>query len=118
MTQCEQCQGELPPGRRQRFCSNQCGTTYHNANRSEPKQTDVETRPIDKKAMELIVSGYLPAPFNVDPHDSRPLWDIAGIALLLDRRPDQLVQLLVEAGPAHLPADRGVPSSWKALIEY
>lgn len=79
---------------------------------------DVETRPIDKQAMELILFGYLPAPFNVDPHDSRPLWDICGIAALLDQRPDALVELLIAAGPAHLPADRGVPSSWKALIEY
>ena len=117
MSQCEQCSAELPPTR-ERFCSNQCGWTYHNARRVEvAKVQDVETPPIHLEAQRLVVGGFLPAPFTVCPHDMRPLWDITGIALLLDRRPDQLVQLLVEAGPVHLAADRGVPSSWRSLIE-
>lgn len=118
MTQCEHCSADIPPGRRQRFCSSACGIAFHNASRNRgARVVDVEARPIDRQAMELIISGHLPAPFNVDPHDARPLWDICGIAALLDQRPDSLVELLIAAGPAHLPVDRGVPSSWQSLIE-
>lgn len=76
------------------------------------------TPTIHETAQKLIVSGYLPPPFSIDAHDCRPVWSFTELALLFDRRPDQLIDLLIETGPAHLPADRGVPSSWKALIEY
>ena len=68
-------------------------------------------------AQRLVVNGYLPLPFQVYVHDQRPLWDLVGIAQLFDRRPDELISLLIEAGPVHLAADRGVPSSWRSLIE-
>ena len=117
MGHCEQCSAELPPTR-ERFCSNQCGWTFHNARRGEvAKVTDVETRPIDRQAMELVVSGHLPPPFQVDAHDGRALWDFCGLAVLLDQRPDALVELLLANGPVHLHADRGIPSSWQSLIE-
>lgn len=77
---------------------------------------NIEATPIDRAAHRLIVEGFLPAPYQIDPHDQRPLWDFVGLAELLDQRPDELVQLLVESGPAHLPK-QGIPSSWRALIE-
>jgi hypothetical protein len=117
MGTCEHCNADIQPGRRQRFCSTACGTAFHNANRPEPKQTDIETPEIHKRAQELVVSGYLPLPFQIDAHDQRPLWDFYGLAALLDQRPDALVELLIQNGAVHLSGDRGVPSSWKALIE-
>ena len=117
MSQCEHCSAELPPGRRQRFCSNECGTAYHNSHRSEPRQVDAETPPIHQEAQRLIVTGHLPAPFTVCPHDMRPLWSFNEIAQLFDKRPDELISLLIQAGPVHLQADRGVPSSWRMMIE-
>ena len=118
MTQCQQCGAGLPLGRRQRFCSNQCGIAYHNANRNtEAKKMDVEAPPIHQEARQLIVSGHLPLPFSIDPHDGRPVWSFTELALLFDRRPDELVSLLIEAGPVHLAGDRGVPSSWRMLVE-
>ena len=77
---------------------------------------NIEATPIDRAAQRLIVEGYLPAPYQIDPHDQRPLWDINGISALFDRRPDELLELLLAIGPAHLPK-RDVPSSWRALIE-
>lgn len=76
---------------------------------------DAKTRPIDLTAHRLVVGGYLPEPFQIDPHDQRPLWDFTGLALLLDQRPHELVKLLLANGPAHLAADRGIPSSWAML---
>ena len=116
MSQCEQCSAELPPTR-ERFCSNQCGWTYHNARRVEvAKVQDVETPPIHLEAQRLIVTGHLPEAFSIDAHDSRPLWDYIGLCVLLNQRPDQLTQLLLSNGPAYQPG-AGIPSSWRALIE-
>ena len=80
-------------------------------------QADHPTPPIHQEARRLIVQGYLPLPFSIDPHDGRPVWSFTELALLFDRRPDELVSLLIQAGPVHLVGDRGVPSSWRALIE-
>ena len=77
---------------------------------------NVEIRAIDRAAQKLIVTGYLPPAFTIDPYDSRPLWDISGISALFDRRPDELLELLLANGPAHLPK-RDIPSSWRALVE-
>lgn len=77
---------------------------------------NVETRPVDRAAQRLIVTGHLPPPFSIDAHDGRPVWDIAGISALFDRRPDELLELLLANGPAHLPK-QGIPSSWRALVE-
>ena len=118
MSECEQCQGELPPGRRQRFCSNECGVAFHNAHRNtEAKKMDFETPPIHQEARQLIVSGHLPLPFSIDPHDGRPVWSFTELAVMFDRRPDELIDLLIQAGPVHLSGDRGIPSSWKMFIE-
>jgi len=80
-------------------------------------QADHPTPPIHLQAQKLVVTGHLPAPYIVSNFDARPLWDVVGIAAMLDTRPDQLIELLLRNGPVHLPADRGVPSSWKSLIE-
>ena len=77
---------------------------------------DVETPEIHQEAQRLIVTGHLPEPFNVDPYDGRPLWDYIGLCVLLNQRPAQLTQLLLDNGPAYQPG-AGIPSSWKALIE-
>ena len=79
-------------------------------------QADIQTPEIHLQAQRLIVAGYLPPPFTICPHDSRPLWDFAGLADLLNQRPDQLVELLQANGPAYLPV-AGIPSSWRMLIE-
>ena len=79
--------------------------------------TDSQTPEIHLQAQRLIVDGYLPPPFNVDPFDGRPLWSFTELALLFDRRPDELVELLLDRGPVHLQGDRGIPSSWKAVVE-
>ena len=79
--------------------------------------TETDTPEIHKRAQELVVSGYLPLPFQIDAHDQRPLWDFYGLAALLDRRPDELIELLRENGPVFSTADRGVPSSWRMLFE-
>jgi hypothetical protein len=84
---------------------------------SERQQSEAELPAIHKRAQELVVSGHLPLPYQVDAHDMRPLWDITGLAQLLDRRPDQLIDLLIQAGPVHLAGDRGIPSSWRMLVE-
>ena len=76
---------------------------------------DAETREIDQLAHRLVITGYRPEPFSVDAHDGRPLWSFEEMALLFDRRPDELVDLLHTLGPVHL--DRGVPSSWHKLME-
>jgi hypothetical protein len=81
------------------------------------KTEQVETPEIHVTAQRLIVSGHLPEPFQIDPHDMRPLWDFIGLALLFDRRPDELVELLLARGPVHLAGDKGIPSSWRMLIE-
>jgi hypothetical protein len=78
---------------------------------------EVLTASIHIEAQRLVVAGYLPPPFTICPHDSRPLWSIVELALLFDRRPDELVELLLERGPVHLAGDKGIPSSWKALVE-
>ena len=78
---------------------------------------EVQIAPIHQKAQQLVVEGYLPPPFTICPHDSRPLWSIVELALLFDRRPDELVDLLIQAGPVHLAGDRGIPSSWRMLID-
>jgi hypothetical protein len=78
---------------------------------------EVPAAPIHIEAQRLVVAGYLPPPFTICPHDSRPLWSIVELALLFDRRPDELVDLLLDRGPVHLAGDRGIPSSWKALVE-
>ncbi|MCF7967964.1 MAG: hypothetical protein K9K68_02230 [Methylococcaceae bacterium] len=80
-------------------------------------QADHPTPPIHLQAQKLVVEGYLPPPFSVDPHDGRPVWSFTELAVMFDRRPDELISLLIKAGPVHLAADRGVPSSWRALIE-
>ncbi len=80
-------------------------------------QTDHPTPGIHQEAQKLVVTGHLPAPYIVSNFDGRPLWDVIGIAAMLDQRPDQLIELLLANGPAHLAADRGVPSSWRMLIE-
>ena len=117
MGTCEQCSAELPPGRRQRFCTTSCGVAFHNAHRStDAKQMDAETPPIHQEAQRLIVTGHLPAPFTVCPHDMRPLWSFNEIAQLFDKRPDELISLLIEAGPVHLQAHRGIPSSWQRFL--
>jgi hypothetical protein len=77
----------------------------------------VETPAVHKTAQRLIVSGHLPPPFNVDPHDGRPVWSFIELSLMFDRRPDQLVELLLDRGPVHLQGDKGIPSSWRMLIE-
>jgi hypothetical protein len=33
------------------------------------------------------------------------LWSIVELALMFDRRPDELISLLIEAGPVHLAGD-------------
>jgi hypothetical protein len=78
---------------------------------------EVLTAPIHLEAQRLVVAGYLPPPFTICPHDSRPLWSIIELALMFDRRPDELVDLLLDRGPVHLQGDRGIPSSWRALVE-
>lgn len=74
--------------------------------------TDIHTT-----AQQLIVSGHLPPPFSIDPHDGRPVWSFIELALMFDKRPDQLVALLHEIGPVYLESDRGIPSSWRMLVE-
>lgn len=113
---CQQCQAELPEGRK-RFCSNECGVQFHNNQRkpsTEAKVEDVETREVDRVAQKLIVGGYLPEPFSIDPHDGRPVWDFAGIAALFNRKPDEVVKLLLANGPVHQHG-QGIPSSWAML---
>lgn len=78
---------------------------------------DTETREIDQLAHRLIVTGYLPPPFRVDPYDGRPVWSFDELALLFDRRPDELVEVLQEHGPVFLQSDKGVPSSWRRFME-
>jgi hypothetical protein len=80
-------------------------------------QTDHPTPAIHQEAQKLVVTGHLPAPYIVSNFDGRPLWDVVGIAEMLDTRPDQLIDLLLERGPAHLQGDRGIPSSWRMLVE-
>ena len=80
-------------------------------------QADIQTPEIHVQAQRLIVQGYLPPPFSVDPFDGRPVWSFTEIATMLDQRPDELVELLLANGPVHLAGDRGVPSSWRMLIE-
>ena len=87
---------------------------------AEPEVDIVEALPaptIHETAQKLIVSGYLPPPFSIDPLDGRPVWSFTELAAMFNRRPDELVDLLIDAGPVHLAADKGVPSSWRALIE-
>jgi hypothetical protein len=78
---------------------------------------EVLTASIHIEAQRLIVDGYLPPPFSVDPHDGRPVWSFTELAVMFDRRPDELISLLIEAGPVHLAGDKGIPSSWRMLIE-
>lgn len=117
---CKRCASPLPPGKRT-FCKTQCSWAWHNAQRkSSPMPSRVEMVEMDeihKTAQRLIVGGYLPEPYQIDPHDSRPLWDFVGLAVLFDMRPTELVEVLVSRGPVHLAGDRGIPSSWKALVE-
>ncbi len=80
-------------------------------------QTDHPTPAIHQEAQKLVVTGHLPPPFTICPHDARPLWSIVELALMFDRRPDELISLLIEAGPVHLQGDRGIPSSWRMLLE-
>jgi hypothetical protein len=80
-------------------------------------QTDHPIQAIHQEAQKLVISGHLPAPYIVSNFDGRPLWDFIGIAEMLDTRPDQLIDLLLDRGPVHLQGDRGIPSSWRALIE-
>jgi len=79
--------------------------------------TDNEMPAIHASAHRLIVSGHLPPPFTICPHDSRPMWSIVEMAMLFDMRPDALISILLERGPVHLQGDRGIPSSWRMLIE-
>ena len=116
MPTCQQCGSDLPEGRK-RFCSNECGIQFHNQSR-KPTDANVEdavTREIDQAAHRLVIQGFLPEPYQIDPHDSRPLWDFAGLAQLFDKPPHELVELLVRNGPVHLAQDRGIPSSWAML---
>lgn len=78
---------------------------------------DLITPRIHLEAQRLVVTGHLPAPYIVSNFDARPLWDVVGIAAMLDTRPDQLIELLLRNGAVHLQADRGVPSSWRMLVE-
>ena len=114
---CQQCQAELPEGRI-KFCSVPCGTRYHNEQRKGQSQANIEdavTREIDQTAHQLVIRGFLPAPYQIDPYDSRPLWDFSGLAQLFDRPPHELIELLLQNGPAHLESDRGIPSSWQSI---
>ena len=77
---------------------------------------DAEPRPIDLTAHRLVVGGYLPQPFICDAHDQRPLWSFTELASLFDRRPDELVDILLERGPVHLESDKGIPSSWQSIV--
>jgi hypothetical protein len=77
---------------------------------------EVQIAPIHQKAQQLVVAGYLPPPFTIDRHDSRPLWDFIGLAELLNQRPDQLAELLQGNGPVYQKT-AGIPSSWRLLIE-
>ena len=61
--------------------------------------------------------GFLPPPHIISPFDSRPLWDYLGLCALLDQRPSELTEILLRNGPVHLAGDKGIPSSWKALVE-
>ena len=76
----------------------------------------VKTANLNETAQALIVGGFLPAAFSIDPYDGRPVWDFNGLCALLNQRPGQLVELLKANGPAYLPG-AGIPSSWKALVE-
>ena len=120
MTACKQCSADLPPGKKV-YCSEQCSWRWNNAKRSTgpmPSKTEqVETPEIHVTAQQLIVSGHLPPPFNVDAHDGRPVWSFIELALMFDRRPDELVDLLLDRGPVHLAGDKGIPSSWRLLVE-
>jgi hypothetical protein len=78
---------------------------------------EVQIAPIHQKAQQLVVEGFLPPPFNVDAHDGRPVWSFIELALMFDRRPDELIDLLLERGPVHLAGDKGIPSSWRLLVE-
>lgn len=71
---------------------------------------------VHETAQALIVGGYLPEAFSIDPHDGRPVWDFHGICALLNQRPGQLVEVLKGNGPVYTPGV-GIPSSWKSLIE-
>jgi hypothetical protein len=79
--------------------------------------SDLITQTIHQQAQRLVVLGHLPQPYTIDPLDQRPLWDVAGLAELLSQRPDELIGLLRKNGPVFSTSDRGVPSSWRALIE-
>jgi hypothetical protein len=116
---CEQCDGELPPGKRKRFCSNDCGTRFHNTKRDQEGEKPVsgaEIRPIDAEARQLIVGGYLPESYTIDPHDGRPLWDFGGLCTLLNQRPAQLVEVLTANGAVY-GRGVGIPSSWRMFVE-
>lgn len=79
--------------------------------------TDRQTPPVHAMAQKLVVQGYLPLPFTLDAHDSRPLWDAIGLAQLFDLKADEFLELMQAQGPVHLAEDRGIPSSWKMMIE-
>ncbi len=78
---------------------------------------ETTTPAIDIEAQRLIVRGFLPPPHIISPFDSRPLWDYLGLCALLDQRPSELTEILLRNGPVHLAGDKGIPSSWRMLIE-
>ena len=119
MTNCEQCGTAIQPGKRKRFCSNDCGVQFHNIQRKQEGEKPVsvaEIRPIDAEARQLIAGGFLPVSFTICPHDGRPLWDFGGICSLLNQRPAQLVEVLRSNGAVY-GRGVGIPSSWRSLIE-
>ena len=119
MTSCEQCGTAIKPGKKKRFCGNDCRVQFHNSQRKqegEKPTTVAEIRPIDAEAAGLIVTGHLPEAFTIDPHDGRPLWDFGGLCSLLNQRPAQLVEVLRGNGAVY-GRGVGIPSSWRSLIE-
>lgn len=63
----------------------------------------------------LIEGGYLPRPDIRLAVGDIPVWSFPAICSLFDLSANQLIDAILESGPAHLPDDRGIPSSWELV---
>ena len=63
----------------------------------------------------LIEGGYLPRPDIRLAVGDIPVWSFPAICSLFDLPAQKLIDAILETGPAHLPDDRGIPSSWELV---
>lgn len=98
-TNCTQCDQPIKPPASGRFCSRRCARAFYENNPAKPAKLSAMLDSDHAQAFRLISAGYLPPARLACPLDSRPLFDLEGVAKIVGVDQGELMEILTSKPP-------------------